>query len=278
MPHLSMLVDRLEYPARQSLNSPSDAVVEFADSTDIVRFTQDHPLADVPTSYEPLPDENENKYARNVYFHQTPSVVDQDQIHHLLTNEERLKIFPHETIVPRKYSLRPLQTIYIAGLARLDLLTANSVITVTVFASKYLPVHVIATRKADQFYRTFLGSVYLGPPICGRSDQERQQRLDRWPGLESSKRDFLISSKPKFYDKTQYGGSADVVFSSVGCALVDVSPDQDCIVRAFTPEGRGIHLRDPPLLPYGRSIIRAKKIRDTPLFAHPSYLSKRMPA
>ena len=44
------------------------------------------------------------------------------------------------SIIPRKYSLRPLQTLFISSLACLDLLTSQSDVIIVVYRSRYLPI------------------------------------------------------------------------------------------------------------------------------------------
>lgn len=259
LPHISMLIDRLEYLPRDEnkLTDQLTCSIDY-DHKNIIReqpmFADDHPLKHLK-SRPPL-SATEKEFPHHAFCHQLPSTKTNDQIHDLLTNDERLEVFPHETIKPRKYSLRPLQSIFIAGLARLDLVTSNSNVIITIFASRYLPVHVIATKKSDQFYNTFLGSSYLGVPF---GDEER---MKGWPKKLETNNDseFLIRGS-EYHD-----GSSDIVFGSIGWALINVGKDQDCIVRAYTPKGRGIFCRNPPLVMYGRSMVKGKKIRDTPLF------------
>lgn len=266
MPHMTMLVDRLEFPPDSSTTSVElkNHHQSSGESEDSLRLTDDHPLAQI-TERENFSATEEN-FPHHAFLHHTASVKSPGQIHDLLTNHEKLEVFPSETIIPRKYSIRPLNSIFVAGLARLDLLTANSNVIITMFASRYLPIHVVPTRKADHFYNTFLGSPYLGVPF---GDEER---LRAWPGLKCPKGggEYLIRSNN--WDT----GAADIVLSSVGWALVSILPDQDCILKAYTPEGRGIYLRKIPLLPFARKNIKSgKKIRDTPLFVNPNYTIER---
>lgn len=265
MPHMSTIINRLDY------NPLSDSsTLTFSERSlpaeSAPKFTDDHPLANIEDG-KPLAATKE-KYSSYGFFHETPSSCHPDQLRNILTNDERLEVFPNETIVPRKYSIRPLNTIFIAGLARLDLLTSQSNVIFTVFASKYLPVHVVQTKKADKFYNQFLGTPYLGVPFGD------DVRLAAWPGLEHAESDFHIRGVP--YNI----GAADIVFSSFAWMLVNVSRDQECIVRAFTPGGKGIFLREPPLLSRAHRYSLGPKIRDTPVFKNPHYIteSKRIRA
>lgn len=258
MPHMSSLINRLDYLPSRTENALMSS--EQPCNHEKPQFSDDHPLANLEDG-DPM-SATQERFINNSFCFHTPSAPNPDQLHDLLTNDERLEVFPNETILPRKYSLRPLQTIFIAGLARLDLLTSQSSVIITIFASKYLPVHIIQTRKADKFYHQFLGSPYLGVPFGDSA------RLAVWPELVNSQPDFHITSQ------SSHMGVADIVFSSAGWAMISMTQDQECIVRAHTPEGRGISLRDPPLLSKACAKSTGKKIRDTPVFENPNYKIK----
>lgn len=272
--HTSILIDRFEYKPISKSDVSSEAVSETqiskTNETDLsdtqLKFSLDHPLKIHEDKFKRKPlSATSDEFPQHGFFHQTPSVNTGDQLHELLTTEERLEVFPNETMVPRNYSIRPLQSIFIAGLARLDLLTSNSNVIFTICVSKYLPIHVVPTRKADKFYYTFLGSTYLGVPVGDH------QRLRSWPQLKSSQKNFVIKGR------NWNQGSSDIVLSSLGWAMVRVSPDQECIVRAYTPGGRGISYRNPPLLCYAHR-QDGKKIRDTPLFLRQQFSNEQTPA
>jgi len=257
MPHMSMLINKLEYLPEKSSNLPVslDDCQNLEDAKP--NFSEDHPLSKVDLG-EPLSATGEN-LQHNGFFHHTPSASHHDQLYDLLTQSERLLVFNNETIIPRKYSLRPLQTLFIAGLARLDLLTSQSNVIIVVYASRYLPIHVVLTENAEKFYNTTLGTPYLGVPL-GDS-----KRLAAWPELMNSTEDFHIRGV------AQHIGAADVVMSSAGWAAVNMIQDQECIVRAWTPEARGIFLRRPAMLARTKMVQMGKKIRDTPVFKHPCF-------
>lgn len=278
--HVSNLIDRFEYMPLPAPSASTGDVVESpsleetslettSESSQLghiqLKFSADHPLKIHEDKFKRAPlSATREEFPGHAFFHQTPSVNTGDQLHDLLTIEERLEVYPNEPMAARNYSLRPLQTIFIAGLARLDLLTSTSYVIFTIFASKHLPIHVVPTRKADKFYYTFLGSSHLGVPIGD------YQRLKDWPQLRSCKRNFNI----KGLGSRQ--GSLDIVLSSFGWAMARLGPDQECIVKAYTPGGKGISRRAPPLLCYGYR-QQEKKIRDTPLFKRQQYSSERVP-
>lgn len=268
MPHMSILANRLDFPPLRAGKSDDQLqIYDQEEQTRLPRFTDDHPMANIRQD-EPLTGGcEETAGPEQRYLYHAPSSTGQDQVHELLTKEERLEVFPNETFIPRRYSMRPLETIFIAGLARLDLLTAQSSVTFSIFASRYLPIHVIPTKKADQFYNDLLGSPYLGVPF----DDVDSGRLALWPGLDSPPEGRWMHIK----GIQSIDGVADVVFSSIGWAMVSLNPEQECVVRAYTPQGRGIFLREPPLLARANRRL-GKKIRDTPLFKHPHYVADVM--
>lgn len=209
-----------------------------------------HPMAkqlEISTPFAP------DAYANQGYhfFHDTPGSVYKEQILTLLTTEELLKTIPRDRIIPRTFSLWPAQTLFLAGLGRIDVVHARSNVQLTVFASHYLPIHVVFTDQAQQFYNTFLGSSMLQVPV-GDS-----KRLEKWPILLPKEFDFI---------GINWGHScADIVLSSAGWVSVTMSPLSDAVLKAWTPEGRGIFSREPSMLPYAVK-LKGRKIYGTPCF------------
>lgn len=247
--HMSMLVERIR-----------PTMITHADIRRLnlqPKFTSDHPLAknlnDQIQEREPL-SASKQEFDSHAFFYDTPGAVYADQIVDLLTAEEILRVIPRETIIPRTFSLRPLQSLFVSGLARLDLLTATSNVLITILASNYLPIHVVPTDQAERFYYTFLGTSYLGVPFGNA------KRFEVWPELKHANEDFHFIQRDN--DRK---GVADIVLSSIGWALVSPRRDQECILRAFTPDGRGIYCRSPALLPFAVN-LRGRKIKDTPCF------------
>lgn len=301
MPHMSLLSNKLEYLAvqhdqicdskgetklvnqTQNISTSLSNQVGTYDEEPELRFADDHPMAKYQPG-QPL-SANGEEFADHAYFHYTPSAKTENQLENLLTRGEKFDVFIHETLVPRKFILRPMQTIFISGLARLDLLTASSVVEFNVLASKNLPVHVIPTRKADHFYQTFLGSPYLGVPNAGgaigdvsTSEEEKDEsmidRLKKWPKMKPASRGDVFV---KGIHRNQ-GGVLDIVYSSVGWILVQLIQDQEALIRPYSPGGRGIYVRSPPLLAHVNSRSTGRKVRDTPVFEHPHYKLDQMPA
>ncbi|XP_044753362.1 nitric oxide-associated protein 1 isoform X2 [Coccinella septempunctata] len=66
--------------------------------------------------------ENDPLYAHSRWCYDTPGVVQPDQILNLLTTEELFLTIPKTLIIPRTYCIRPGDSLFIGGLARLDFL------------------------------------------------------------------------------------------------------------------------------------------------------------
>lgn len=215
----------------------------------------DHPFVKTTnTKLKPFDDQLSKNYPNSLY--DTPGVIYKDQILNLLTTEELLRVIPREIITPRTYTIRPGQSLFIGGLSRLDLVHSRQNVWFTIFASRYLPVHIVYTEMAHKFYDQYVGTELLSVPMGDN------KRLETWPRLQP--KEFTI-------DTIGWEESAvDIVCSNAGWVSVTSGADMKCIVRAFTPEGRGLFLRDPPMLPYAIR-LRGKRILNTPCFENKLY-------
>ncbi|MPC43388.1 Nitric oxide-associated protein 1 [Portunus trituberculatus] len=106
----------------------------------------------------------------------------------------------------------------------------------TVFRSSGLPLTICKTVDASSIYCQYLGSPILGVPCGG------EERLKSWPPLQPV--------NLRVQGHRRHESCVDVVLSSAGwVSLTNLKEDQIIELRAWSPTGRGIHLRDPPLLP-----------------------------
>lgn len=102
---------------------------------DDVPFTvsSGHPYSKKVDQAHLVPFNEDTKYFRgSKYFYDTPEAIYKDQILTLLTTEELLKTIPREIITPRTFSLRPLQSLFLAGLGRIDVVTCQQNVWLTV--------------------------------------------------------------------------------------------------------------------------------------------------
>lgn len=67
-------------------------------------------------------DETKEEFKYGRWCYDTPGTIQPDQVLDLLTTEELLSVLPKEIIVPRTFILHPNQTIFLAGIGRLDYL------------------------------------------------------------------------------------------------------------------------------------------------------------
>ncbi|EFA10248.1 nitric oxide-associated protein 1 [Tribolium castaneum] len=181
-------------------------------------------------------DDSLTHFAYSKWCFDTPGVVQPDQIIHLLTTEELLLTLPKELLVPRTLCLKPNSSLFIAGLARLDYVDGPTSIRFTVFASQELPLTVCAIEDAEEIYQKLLGTDLFRVP-SGDS-----KRLSRWPSLELAK-EFTVKGR------SWYESSNDVVLSNAGWVAVTGKTELEYKLQAWTPEKRGVYIRD-CLLPH----------------------------
>ncbi|XP_033211799.1 nitric oxide-associated protein 1 [Belonocnema kinseyi] len=196
-------------------------------------------------------DENSDYFKFGRWCYDTPGTVQADQILHLLTTDELMKTLPKTIISPRTFLLHRGQTIFLAGMGRLDCLNVPSFLRITVFSSKELPITICETIWADEIYRELLETEAFGVPI------NNPERLKLWPELQSKDMEVL-----GLYEDES---AADVILSSAGWMAITALQGEQVSLRAWTPEGRGLFLRTPALL--RKSVtLRGVRIRNSPAY------------
>ncbi|XP_062582338.1 nitric oxide-associated protein 1-like [Saccostrea cucullata] len=91
------------------------------------------------------------------------------EIHSELTPGELKLILPTRKIVPHCYLLKPDHTVFITGLERIDYVEGNQDVMLVIFISSKLPVYVMPSHEAEEFYNNIIGTDVLG---IGISDSE----------------------------------------------------------------------------------------------------------
>ena len=71
-------------------------------------------------------DENSDDFKFGKWCYDTPGTIQPDQILHLLTTDELMKTLPKAIISPRTFVLHKNQTIFLAGMGRIDFLSVPS--------------------------------------------------------------------------------------------------------------------------------------------------------
>lgn len=122
--------------------------------------------------------ENHKLFKSSKWLYDTPGVIQNDQIINLLTSEELMYTIPKETLWPRAFYMWPGQTLFLAGLGRIDFLAGASSARLSVFASDKLSILITTTEKADEIYQQCLGTELINVP---RGDRKR---IEDWPPLK----------------------------------------------------------------------------------------------
>lgn len=151
-------------------------------------------------------------------LYDTPGIINNKQMAHYVTNKELKQIMPAKEIKPRVYQLNEKQSLFIAGLARIDFSQGTPNSFVAYFANDLL-IHRTKQEKADQIYREHVGE-FLNPP-----------------GKESLK-DMPAFVKHSF---TVKNGKTDIVISGLGWITV-TEPRAE--IEVYAPKGVGVSLRE----------------------------------
>lgn len=165
------------------------------------------------------------------WLHDTPGAVNDNQLINLLTTKELQLCLPQKPIVPHTFILKPGQSMFLGGLARLDYDQGDVSVYFTVFCSANVPVHTTRVDKADAVYSNNLGTPLLKVPVC---DENRPREF---PALA-----------PKELIITGVGwkqSAADIVLSSAGWISVTAGVGIRVTIKAFTPSGKGVFVREP---------------------------------
>lgn len=234
-------------------------------------------MKQIPSSSAKYVSETRSEYAQSRWCFDTPGVIQPDQIINLLTTEELLLVIPKKVMIPRSYHIPPKMTILLAGLGRLDYVSGPGGIKLNLFASEQLPVMIVETALADQIHTECLGSKMLAVPM---GDAER---LNRFPKLQKPYEPIVVVGNKQehvacagmfyllihihcLFEQIQYFCFVDIVLSSAGWISVELPPLQEATFDAYTPECRGIYVRQPALLPLAGTLYRGKRIRGTPAY------------
>ncbi|XP_024869274.1 nitric oxide-associated protein 1 [Temnothorax curvispinosus] len=196
-------------------------------------------------------DETKEEYKYSRWCYDTPGTIQPDQVLDLLTMQELLSVLPKKIISPRTFILHVNQTIFLGGIGRLDYVEGDSFIRCTIFSSSELPVTLTRTEDADSIYNELLKTEVFVVP------ENSPDRLKHWPALGS-----------KEMEVTGIGNNesiADVILSSAGWIAIAAEEAERVLLRAWSPQGRGLHLRTPALL--RKSVaLRGNRISDAPTY------------
>lgn len=143
----------------------------------------------------------------------TPGIIHNYQIAHYLTDKELKEVTPTTEMKQKVFQLKGKQTLFLAGLARIDFIEdkpANAV----VFVDNNLLIHRTKLENADEFFEKHQGEL-LNPPTD----------ITNFPKMQKQK----FTSKEK----------SDVVISGLGWVTIPAGTT----VEAYAPKGVEITLR-----------------------------------
>ncbi|XP_062582353.1 nitric oxide-associated protein 1-like isoform X2 [Saccostrea cucullata] len=191
-------------------------------------------IMETPEKYD------ETDFTDSRFLCDTPGLLCDNQVHTELTPEELKLIIPTRKIVPHCYLLKPDHTVFITGLGRIDFVEGNQDVMLVIFISSKLPVFVLPSHEAEEFYHNNIGTNILGVPLGDES------RLTKLPPLKSE--DIRIHLQ----DHPQKLAALDLQLSSLGWVSVigmarGFEIDIDVTLRVYTPGALGIFQR-PPML------------------------------
>lgn len=118
----------------------------------------------------------------------TPGIIHQHQMAHVLPATALKLIAPQKEIKPRTYQLSDCQTIFLGGIGRFDYLKGPKVGVVAYFDNN-LNLHRTKLSNADHFYQKHLGEL-LTPPTL--ENKEQIPPLERFEFSTSEKTDLVF--------------------------------------------------------------------------------------
>ncbi|CAJ1222152.1 ribosome biogenesis GTPase YqeH [Limosilactobacillus fermentum] len=145
----------------------------------------------------------------------TPGIIHQEQMAHVLPAEDLRLVAPQKEIKPKTYQLDEQQTIFLGGIARFDYLKGPRA-GLTAYFDNNLPLHRTKLANADAFYEKHLGGLLVPP---------HQNEIDQFPALERF--EFAITEK------------SDLVFEGLGWITVPAG----LVVAGWAPKGVGVLVR-----------------------------------
>ncbi|CAF1108126.1 unnamed protein product [Adineta ricciae] len=220
-------------------------------------------------------------YKNEKWLYDTPGVILSEQISNKCSSREELAFFDHQSTVIRPVNilLNVGQTILIGGIARIDVkhISENARASLSLMTTSRLPINVIETKDVKEFYEKALENNQLGIPqnrINGRLQDPPQLRGPTIEilgiGEEDAAGDIVLSSAGK-YSFINIATRPSETMEYLGWASVQCSRDQYVIFDVMTPDGLGIHLRQPAILK-NLFHLRGSHIEQTPFFDKYSYV------
>jgi len=208
-------------------------------------FSGEAPIKVEERSWDP----RDPLFAQGRWCFDTPGTVNDEQLLNQLTLEELIAVLPRRLLRPRSLIVHRKYSLLIAGLARIDVEECHSPVLLTVFASDRLPLNWMPTGRVEKFLQHHGNNGDLVAPV---NVERRPQPIPELRAVELTINGIGDNE-----------GAADVVLSSVGWVMV--TGNGHIRLSAFTPAGKGVHLRQPAMLPF--SVLRkGARIRGTAFY------------
>ncbi|XP_056625973.1 nitric oxide-associated protein 1 [Triplophysa dalaica] len=212
---------------------------ENPEEDNIQNVSQDAPT-DTELAYNEIKDAH--------WFYDTPGIMKECDILSLLNEQEVKFVVPTQAITPRTFVMKPGMVLFLGALVRIDYLEGENSCWLTVVASSRVPVHITSLERADAIYKKHAGNVLLAVPSGG------EERMKEFPQLIPQ--DFELMGQGCDTAIT------DIKLSSAGWVAVTAAEGQ-LLLRTHAPEGSGLCLRTPPLLPHIVN-LKGERIKKTP--------------
>lgn len=199
-------------------------VTNVGKSTLINRIIHDYGSADMEITTSPFPgttlDKIEIPLEDGRFIYDTPGIINRDQIGHMVTPEDLQKISPRSRIKPKVYQLDDKQTLFLAGLARIDFVRGEHQPFV-VYVANDLYIHRTKLQNADEVMSKHHGEL-LSPP----TGEAVQQQLPAF-----TRHTLRVEAK----------GPQDIVISGLG--WIALQGKYPAIIEVHVPKGVGVGLR-----------------------------------
>ncbi|NXU58601.1 NOA1 protein, partial [Turnix velox] len=230
-------------------------VIDF--DPDMLSYSIDEEPRDSPKKHKEREEFTYNEVKDARWCFDTPGIAKENCVLNLLTDKEVKMVLPTRAIVPRTFILKPGMALFLAALGRVDYLEGEKPAWFSVVASNQLPVYVSTLSDADAVYEKHSRQEFLKVPMGG------EERMKEFPPLVPQ--DITL----KGIGATE--AIADIKLSSAGWVAVTAHAEEKLLLRAYTPEGTTLVVRE-PLLPY-ISTIRGARIPGTA-----AYRTKKPPS
>ncbi|WP_257346115.1 ribosome biogenesis GTPase YqeH [Pseudalkalibacillus decolorationis] len=150
-------------------------------------------------------------------LYDTPGIINPHQVAHYINKKDLKNVLPKKEVKPKTFQLNDQQTLFFAGLGRLDYVSGPRQ-SFTCYFTNDLNIHRTKLEKADELYNNQAGKL-LKPP--------NEEDLGQIPPM-------------KLHEFSVKNGKSDIVFSGLGWVTIT---EPNTRVRAFAPKGVGVYIR-----------------------------------